>query len=416
MSKFNEKFLMNSDEVIEYILEKTDIFDSQEDLKCIEFGNGNVNYIFKIWDEKTEESVILKQAGPTARASKEFKFSPDRNRTEAKILKLQGELAPGSTPEIYYVDTTMNCFVMEDLSDYEILRKSLLEYKRIENFSDLITTYLVNSLIMTTDIVMNHKDKRELNQDYVNPILCDITKDVVYTEPFTNYLNRNSIFEPIKKWVDEEFYDDEDLKLEAAKIKYEFMNNAQALLHGDLHTGSIFVKDNAIKVIDPEFAFYGPIGHDVGNLIAHLIFSWVHADANISDIEKKEDYKKWLENTIIQIIDEFKEKFEKSFKENSTDPSVKVEGFIGWYLDNILSNISGVVGIELSRRILGIIEAKVADIETITDDDSRARAEKICLESAKVFIKKRKEFKTGLDFVNNLKCMAKRIGANSFLD
>ena len=407
MSKFDNKFLMNSGEVIEYILEKTDIFYDKKDLKCIEFGDGNVNYIFKIWDEKTQKSVILKQAGPTARASEEFKFSPDRNRTEAKLLKIQGELAPGSTPEIYYVDTTMNCFVMEDLSDYDILRKSLLEYKVVEGFSDTISTYLVNSLIMTTDIVMDHKEKRELNKDYVNPVLCDITKDVVYTEPFTNYLNRNSIFEPIKKWVDEEYYSDKELKLEVTKVKYEFMNNAQALLHGDLHTGSIFVKDDSIKVIDPEFAFYGPIGHDVGNLIAHLIFAWVHADANISNIKQKKDYTKWIENTIIEIIDQFKDKFKRSFKKSATDPSVKVEGFIEWYLDNVLSNISGVVGIELSRRILGIVEAKVEDIETIKDENSRARAEKICLSSAKTFIKNREEFKTGVDFVNNLRQAAK---------
>ena len=393
---------MNSDEVIEYILEKTKIFDENGSLKCIEFGDGNVNYIFKVWDEKTKKSIILKQAGSTARASEEFKFSPDRNRTEARLLKLQGELAPGSTPQIYHVDTTMNCFVMEDLSDYEILRKSLLSYKKIEGFADIITTYLVNALIMTTDIVMNHKDKRELNQDYVNPILCDITKDVVYTEPFTNYLNRNSIFEPISIWVDEEYYSDKELKLEVAKIKYEFMNNAQALLHGDLHTGSIFVKDNSIKVIDPEFAFYGPIGHDVGNLIAHLIFAWVHADANILDIDEKSEYKGWIESTIAEIIDLFKAKFEKSFNENGIDPSVKVEGFLEWYLDNILSNISGVVGIELSRRILGIVEAKVEDIETIVDQDTRVRAEKICLTLAKEFIKNRKDFKAGLDFINNL--------------
>ena len=34
------------------------------------------------------------------------------------------------------------------------------------------------------------------------------------------------------------------------------MTNAQALLHGDLHTGSVFVRDDSTKVIDPEFAFY----------------------------------------------------------------------------------------------------------------------------------------------------------------
>lgn len=406
MSKFNDKFLMNSDEVIEYILEKTDIFNKNDKLKCIEFGDGNVNYIFKIWDENTQKSVILKQAGPTARASEEFKFSPDRNRTEARLLKLQAELAKDSTPEIYHVDTLMNCFVMEDLSDYEILRTSLLSYKKTKGFAENITTYLVNTLIMTTDIMMNHREKRELNQDYVNPVLCDITKDVVYTEPFTNYLNRNNIFEPIKGWVDEEYYGDEELKLEVAKVKYEFMNNAQALLHGDLHTGSIFIRDNSIKVIDPEFAFYGPIGHDVGNLIAHLIFAWVHADATICNQEEKSDYKKWLEDTITKVLDLFKYKFKKSFHENSKDPSVKVEGFIDWYLDGIVDNISGVVGIELSRRILGIAEAKIEDIKSIEDKEVRIRAEKICLKSAKNFIKNRKDFKTGLDFVKNLKQVA----------
>lgn len=403
MSKFNEKFLMNSDEVIEYVLEKTNLFNDNSNLKCIEFGDGNVNYIFKIWDEKTNKSFILKQAGDTARASAEFKFSPDRNRIEAKMLKLQGQLAKDSTPEIYHVDTLMNCFIMEDLSSYKILRNSLLDYEKIEGFSETISTYLVNALIMTTDIVMNHKEKRILNQDYVNPVLCDITKDVVYTEPLTNYLGRNSVFSPMESWVEKEYYKDAKLKLEVAKIKYEFMNNAQALIHGDLHTGSIFVKDNSIKVIDPEFAFYGPIGHDVGNLIAHLIFAWVNANANIEDIDKKSDYKKYLENTIIDIIDLFKEKFKQAFSKNNNDPSAHVEGFIDWYLENILQNISGVAGIEISRRILGIVEAKIADIETITDEKARTKAEKISLSLAKELIINRQDVKTGIDFVDRLK-------------
>lgn len=48
------------------------------------------------------------------------------------------------------------------------------------------------------------------------------------------------------------------------------MNNAQALIHGDLHSGSIFINEKGIKVIDPEFAFYGPMGYDIGNVIGNL--------------------------------------------------------------------------------------------------------------------------------------------------
>ena len=50
------------------------------------------------------------------------------------------------------------------------------------------------------------------------------------------------------------------------------MTHAQALIHGDLHTGSIFIKEDSTKVIDAEFAFYGPIGYDVGNVIAKISF------------------------------------------------------------------------------------------------------------------------------------------------
>lgn len=48
------------------------------------------------------------------------------------------------------------------------------------------------------------------------------------------------------------------------------MNHAQALVHGDLHSGSIFVNEEGLKVIDPEFAYYGPIGYDIGNVIGNM--------------------------------------------------------------------------------------------------------------------------------------------------
>ena len=40
--------------------------------------------------------------------------------------------------------------------------------------------------------------------------------------------------------------------LEVAKLKFDFMTHAQALIHGDLHTGSIFIKEDSTKVIDAD--------------------------------------------------------------------------------------------------------------------------------------------------------------------
>lgn len=53
-------------------------------------------------------------------------------------------------------------------------------------------------------------------------------------------------------------------------MKEKFMTQAQALVHGDLHTGSIMINQTETYVIDPEFAFYAPIGFDVGAVIASL--------------------------------------------------------------------------------------------------------------------------------------------------
>ena len=62
------------------------------------------------------------------------------NRIEAEILKIQAGYAPGMVPEIYLYDPVMCCVAMEDLSEYEIMRYALINYKTFDN---RITSYNV---------------------------------------------------------------------------------------------------------------------------------------------------------------------------------------------------------------------------------------------------------------------------------
>jgi len=119
---------------------------------------------------------------------------------------------------------------------------------------------MVNTLLLTSDVVLDHKKKKEMVKSFINPELCEISEDLVYTEPFNDYNKRNIVFPLNQDWVTKEIYQDKELIMEAAKLKFEFMTNAQALIHGDLHTGSIFINPDSTKVFDPEFAFYGPMG------------------------------------------------------------------------------------------------------------------------------------------------------------
>nr|WP_276206770.1 S-methyl-5-thioribose kinase [Fictibacillus aquaticus] len=392
---------MKNEDVIDYAKERLDFFAPGSELECDEIGDGNLNYVFKVRDKKSGKSVIIKQAGETARISDEFKLSTNRNRIESEVLVLQNKLAPGLVPAVYQYDDVMSCCVMEDLSNYKILRAVLSEDHRIfPYFAEHITSFMANTLLLTSDVVMNHKDKKDAAVNFINPELCEITEDLVYTEPFNDCFGRNDVFTSNQEWVAAEIYGDDQLRLEAAKLKFQFMTNAQALLHGDLHTGSVFVTEKETKVIDPEFAFYGPMGYDVGNVIANLMFAWANGNAVIKDEKKRSEYIAWLEQTIIDVVDLFRSKFSAVWDDSVQDVMAKEKGFKEYYLQNIITDTAAVTGLELIRRIVGL--AGVKDITSIVSEHDRMTAERVLLTAAKTFIKNRYSFVKGQDFLDTL--------------
>ena len=61
-----------------------------------------------------------------------------------------------------------------------MMRTGLLNHEIYPEFADHITTFLANCLIRTSDLVMDHKEKKELVREFINPDLCGITEDLVY--------------------------------------------------------------------------------------------------------------------------------------------------------------------------------------------------------------------------------------------
>jgi len=405
MGRFDEYFLMDPSTVVDYAREKLGMFDDQEELSAGEIGDGNLNYVFRVKSVLSGKSVIIKQAGLELRIAKEFDISTDRNRIEIGMLKLEKEMCPDLIADIYLYDPVMKCFAMEDLSDYTVMRYALMKHEIFPQFIEDITDFLVDTLFMTTDRVMDSKEKKALVKEYINPQLCaDITEALVFTEPYNNDMNRNKVFAPNMEFVQKELYDDMELHLEIAKLKYDFMNNAQALIHGDLHTGSIFIKQGSTKIMDPEFAFYGPMGYDIGNVVANMIFAWANGDATMEDGAEKEEYIAWVEEVIVQVIDLFKEKYNAAFDLHVIEPMSKTPGYKEYFLKTILADTAGTTGLELNRRTVGL--AQVKDLTTIMDEQKRLRAERICVLAAKEFIKKRDSFTEGRQYVDLVRRLA----------
>lgn len=392
MSKFDKYFLMNEKDILEYAKKKLKYFNSKN-ITCREIGDGNLNYVYRVQDNK--KSIIIKQAGVRTRSDSSGRILDiNRNKREAEILNYYGKKFPKLAPKIYRIDETMKLFVMEDLKDYIILRDALIKGKIIQHLPEQITDFIVETALSTADFFTEAFDKKNEVVKYTNKELCKISEELVFTEPFFNTLKENVFGNRLKKYVEKEFYKNKKLQFEAVKLKYEFMNNTQALIHGDLHTGSIFTNDKYIKVMDCEFAFYGPIGYDLGTIIANLIFSYVY-HLNIGKNNKK--FLAFIYNSVNEILKLFKSKFLNKCNKDIIDISAKNEKFIKYYLNNVIKYSFGICGLEIIRRTTGC--ARVKEIESVTDDKKRAKIEYTLLKIGKECIMKRDELTNVKNFM-----------------
>lgn len=383
MTDFSCHFRLEAVDAITYAREKLSFFEQDAPLHCKEIGDGNINYVFRILSSHDGRSLILKQADTKLRSTGRT-LCTDHNRLEAAALALQGELAPGLVPRVYHYDPVMCCIAMEDLTGYENMRDALLARKTFPTFADEISTFLANTLLGTTGWVLGPQRKRELMAQFSNPDLCEISERLVYTDPYTNRSGKNTPFPPNEAFLSQALYEDEALLFAAAQLKEDFLSKAQCLIHGDLHTGSIFVTQSQTRVLDPEFACFGPGGYDVGNVIAHLIFAWVNAYATEQDPASKAAFLAWAEQTICQIVTRFTTKAEQLLAGRCDDPLALAPGFTYALVADMLHDAAGVAGLELNRRVIGA--AKVKDITGIEGERQRLLAERICVRCAKKLI------------------------------
>jgi len=387
---FDTYRLLTPTDAAEWARTRLDVFAPGASLEAHEVGDGNLNYIFRIVDRATGRSVVLKQSGDTARISDQFKVSPDRNRIEHDILVRYNALVPGLVPRVFAFDPVLNLTAMEVLSDHVILRQGWLAGNAYPRAADDLAEFAAKTLVATSDGVLDPKLKKALVKDFINPDLCEITEDLVFTEPFADLKRRNDVTPSLVPFVEKELYGDDQLRLEAAKLKAGFLSGPQALVHGDYHTGSVFVRPDSTKVIDPEFAFFGPVGFDVGMLAANAIFAGVSARASGRSSAEADGF-------LVRFIDRFVERWTVLWATSVTDPSFRVPGYAEWHRARVLADAAGAAGLELCRRTVGI--AHVKDLTSLSDPSVRAVAERAVLRAGKAFILGRERIRTGRDYL-----------------
>ena len=397
---YSKYFDLNLEDAKQYVVDHTNFFGDEKasDLNIKEVSDGNINHVYRVDDGK--KSLILKQTGKTIRTSGN-PLDQHRGHIEDRTLEIQRKLSGGQVPEVYDYNETMHVILMENVAAFKNLRYELKREHIFPKFSDQISSFMTNVLLPTTDLVMDRIEKKKMVKDFVNVGPCDITEKLVLTEPYYNYLGRNVFDDKIKPFVEQNLYNNSPLKVEVGKLRNNFMNNAQALLHGDLHSGSIFINESDGSVFDSEFAFYGPMGYDIGNVVGNLVFPYVVQKAYLEKQGKgNKEFIAWLRKTIAEVFDMTFSKMSEKYDEIVKFPFYKERGFKNAYLRSVENDTLGYAGTEIIRRTVG--DSKVLEITDIEDQALQNLVMEIFVKVGSNLIMNRGVYNSGSEIVDDI--------------
>ncbi len=209
----------------------------------------------------------------------------------------------------------------------------------------------------------------------------------VYTNPYMS--SSENKWNPLIDKEVESIRSNSAVKLGIAEMKEAYMTHAEALIHADLHTGSIMLNEGDTRVIDPEFCFFGPMAYDIGALLQNLVLNYLSHFGHTEDRAQREEYQEYLLGMIRDIWNEFARKFDVLWRENPSGdlmpskywdyPGGK-EAFSVYRrktLQRLLREAAGHGGTKFLRRMMGIVN--VWDIESMKDPLRRAVAERAAI-------------------------------------
>jgi 5-methylthioribose kinase len=360
-----------------------------------EVGDGNLNLVFIV--KGATGGLAVKQALPYVRlVGESWPLPLSRAHYEYLALTEQARLAPGLVPAVLHHDEALALTAMELLEPHIIMRKGLIGATLYPRFVDDVTTFMARTLFFTSDLALSAAEKKQGIAAFAgNHALCKITEDLIFTDPYRE-AEQNRWTSP---WLDAtaaRFRDDLDAHVAISRLKLKFLSSAEALIHGDLHTGSIMVTENETKVIDPEFAFYGPMGFDVGAVLANLLMSYFASAGHERSPGERRSFETWVLQTVEDVWTGFARKFLALWRHEAKGDAYPATLFAGEagaarleserqaYMARLFEDTVGFAAAKIIRRILGL--AHNIDFEWIEDTKQRATCEARSLHLARAML------------------------------
>jgi 5-methylthioribose kinase len=374
--------LLTVDTVADYIASQAHLaaLVDPATLSVVEVGDGNLNLVF-IATDAAGASLVLKQSLPYVRmVGESWPLSQDRILAEARGYDAAVALSPESSPIYYGFDEPRRIIAIEDLSDWTVWRRSLNEGRITRGAAAIIGRHIARIGFGTSVFGRPPADVKRAVAASINIDLCQISEDLVFTQPYIDH--------PDNAWTPG--LNDAVLSLregvlvdEIATLKHAFVTHAEALIHGDLHTGSIFVPADgaaAARIFDIEFSFYGPIAFDLGSFFGNVLL----AQQRAAVLDRPAEFRAWLDSLIAEAWDGFATEF-RALWPGRVDASY-TDAFLESWLRDTWSLAVGFGGAKAIRRIVGL--AKASDIESLEPEQHDTAAAEV-LRIARLWVEQR---------------------------
>ena len=376
-----------------------------------EVGDGNLNLVFIVAGRSG--SVCVKQALPYVRvAGPSWPLPLDRVYYEQAYYAAVGPHVRGLVPEVLLYDPVLYCLVMENLTPHIILRNGLIGGQRYPGVGHAVGEFIARATFHTSDLAEALERKMSRLALFAgNQPLLRITVDLVFADPYRQS-ERNWHTTPQLDDIAAALRADAALKAAVGRWGEIFLTRAQALVHGDLHSGSVMVTDGDTRIIDPEFAFYGPIGFDLGAFLGNLLLAWCAQPGHATAEDDRAAYRDWILGETVTFWEAFETSFRTLWQQHGTGDAYPaclyaapaaasaLERERAAYLSVVHADMIGFAACKMIRRILGF--AHVADFERIVDPGTRARCERRALELAREMLVSPERFESPAALVAHL--------------
>lgn len=342
-------------------------------VSVVEVGDGNLNLVFIVKDA-AGNGVVVKQSLPHVRVDPSWPLTRERAAREAVVLGVHERIAPEHVPAFHGFDAENLALSIEDLSDHAVWRGEL-NAGRLHTYAAAQLGRYVGAVGFATSVFgAPGPERRRAIAEATNPELSEITEDLVFTEPYVDHEHNG--------WLPANDDDVRELRADRAFVreiglaKQRFQESTQSLLHGDLHTGSVFVRaeGESVRAFDSEFGTYGPTGFDLGAVWANLVIAAARAHV----LGRSADAEALL-TLPVELVDAFEAEFRRRWPDR-VDPRVYGDEVLEHTLAQIRSDAAIYGAAKAVRRIVGF--SKVADIQTLPEAE-RAVAARFVLRAAR---------------------------------